>query len=144
MAYVLHDEHPFRRPDRVVSHMSCPAVPPRRTREAFPETSALRLWEVHSFIRGAEKQTEIPLPAPLAPPRPLSVQNLLMSGLPPLLVNLYLLASLKLSASLSLARMIVLHVNKSFIPYWLDNQPVLALLDFSLNSETAHPKLESQ
>ena len=63
-----------------------------------------------------------------------------MSGLPALPVNVHLLASLELPASLSLAKMIVPYIHKSFIPYWLDNQPVLALLGFSLNSETAHPK----
>lgn len=92
-----------------------------------------------SEVQRSKLRSPPPL-APLAPPRPLSIQNLLMSGLPPLLVNLYLLACLKLPASLSLARMIVLHINKSLIPYWLDNQPALALLNFSLNSETAHPK----
>lgn len=64
-----------------------------------------------------------------------------MTGLPSLPGNLHLLASLVPLASLSLAQMIVLRLSKVFTTYWLDNQPALALLDFSLKSEAAHPKL---
>lgn len=90
--------------------MSSPVVPAGRTEGDFREESTPTLWEVGSFVRGAEKQVEM------------DPQDLLMSGLPALPVTP---ASPCFSgvASIPVAvKMIVLRISKAFLAIWIINQ----------------------
>lgn len=42
-----------------LSYMSGLAIPAGRTGEGFTEESRLKLWEVHSFVRGAENHVKM-------------------------------------------------------------------------------------
>lgn len=72
------------------------APPAGKNGEGFPEESTLKLWVIHSFDNGAEKQVEMD-------PQTFHLPRIRLYLGSTSACNLYLLTSLELSALLSLA-----------------------------------------